>query len=131
MKKWIVLCFILLLSLVLYACGEPELDISDSTGKGYYLNQTGKTSDNAKITLKDENGDSKKIETDNNSFTMLFPRLNSKATYTVLAEKDEKTSDTEIVVPKQKNLFPMKIYKDSLTIFLKQKMIYLSLFLNQ
>lgn len=60
MKKWIVLCFILLLSLVLYACGEPELDISDSTGKGYYLNQTGKTSDNAKITLKDENGDSKK-----------------------------------------------------------------------
>ncbi|EAC4761365.1 hypothetical protein J8881_003138 [Listeria monocytogenes] len=104
MKKWIVLCFILLLSLVLYACGEPELDISDSTGKGYYLNQTGKTSDNAKITLKDENGDSKKIETDNNSFTMLFPRLNSKATYTVLAEKDEKTSDTEIVVPKQKKL---------------------------
>ncbi|EGQ0552805.1 TPA: hypothetical protein LWH39_002903, partial [Listeria innocua] len=80
------------------------LDISDSTGKGYYLNQKGKTSDNAKITLKDENGDSKKIETDNNSFTMLFPRLNSKATYTVLAEKDEKTSETEIVVPKQKKL---------------------------
>lgn len=104
MKKGIVLCFILLLSLVLYACGEPELDISDSTGKGYYLNQKGKTSDNAKITLKDENGDSKKIETDNNSFTMLFPRLNSKATYTVLAEKDEKTSETEIVVPKQKKL---------------------------
>lgn len=131
MKKWIVLCFILLLSLVLYACGEPELDISDSTGKGYYLNQTGKTSDNAKITLKDGNGDSKKIETDNNSFTMLFPRLNSKATYTVLAEKDKKPRRPKLLFQNKKNLFPMKIYKDSLTIFLKQKIIYLSLFLNQ
>ncbi|EAA0055131.1 TPA: hypothetical protein ACSZF6_10245 [Listeria monocytogenes] len=104
MKKGIVLGLILLLSFVLYGCGEPELDISKDPGKGYYLQYKGTTSDEAKITLKDESGETKKLDVDKNSFTALVPRLTSKAIYTVIAKDKDKETETKLVVPKQKKL---------------------------
>ncbi|HBL7344973.1 TPA: hypothetical protein LS920_003002 [Listeria monocytogenes] len=104
MKKGIVLGLILLLSFVLYGCGEPELDISKDPGKGYYLQYKGTTSDEAKITLKNESGETKKLDVEKNSFTALVPRLTSKAIYTVIAKDKDKETETKLVVPKQKKL---------------------------
>ncbi|WP_270997009.1 hypothetical protein [Listeria seeligeri] len=128
MKKLTLSLILLGISICLFGCGEPDLVISEHPSKEYYLTYDGTTSENAKIFLKDESGENKKIEVEKNKFTLQMPRLTSEITYTVEAKSDKKKTETKIVVPAQKKLIDYEdlkgqfnftsVTEDSLTISL-------------
>lgn len=120
MKRLTLIGIVLIIGLLVGACGEPELAIDKKPKNEYLISYSGNTEDKAKVSYLDDSHQKKSVKVEKDGkFELLFNRLTSNQEYTISTELDGKTTKKKITVKEQPTLINYSTFEASFNSLIK------------